>query len=167
VITESVLPDEAALAQFLRSLLSRGATLRKSSVLAPRGRVAIAEYGELAGEPRFLLLCNVPLGVYLGASLSLLSASVASEAVKADRLAESLAENLSEVFNVASRLFDGWGARIILRRVFLPGTPAPDEILNLADGAKQRGDYEVRIEGYGSGKLSLCAAAAVRREMEA
>ncbi len=163
---ESVLPDETAVAQFLRILLSRGATLRKSSVLSPRGRVAIAEYGELAGEPRFLLLCNVPLGVYLGASLSLLSASVASEAVKADELTESLAENLSEVFNVASRLFDGWGARIILRRVFLPGTPVPDEVLKLAD-SKQRVDYEVRIDGYGSGKLSLCAATVVRREIEA
>jgi hypothetical protein len=127
---------------------------------SPRTPMAIAEYVTDDGSLGGLVICDLALAASLGAALILLPPNSASDAVRANKLPEQLAENFQEVLNVASRWFNApLRPHVKLGTVHwnqggLPARPA--EYLKRVN---TRLDVSLAVPGYATGTLSILTGA--------
>ncbi len=93
---------------------------------------------------------------YAGAALSLIPADAAQDNLKQDALDEIVQENFAEVLNILSRLFDlANKSRIVLSTTEFPPTPRSATSEAMLGNAAGRIDFDVTIDGYGQGRLTL------------
>jgi hypothetical protein len=65
-------------------------------------------------------------------------------------------ENLEEVLNIAAQFFHGpFGTSTTLAKVFEVPMEAPPQLFQLVELAEKRRDYQISIQGYGDGQISL------------
>jgi hypothetical protein len=80
----------------------------------------------------------------------------AAEAIEEKALPESMRENLYEVLNIASAMFNREGARHMkLHEVYYAGDPVPPAILGQSFTLGRREDLNVDFAGYGPGRISI------------
>jgi hypothetical protein len=146
----------------LEELLGRSVEVSPCAPWAPIG----AEIGTIAVSVddslvvRAVGLCDLPFSAYAGAAIGLLPADVASEAVADKTVSPTIAENLYEILNIASALYNvDDHPHMRLYQVHHIGEPAPPEVQALGGVLGQRLDLSVRIAGYGEGRLSLVGVA--------
>lgn len=97
---------------------------------------------------------DVAFAAITSAAFALIPAAVAQESVKSGKLDESLEEIYGEVLNVLSRLFsDTDGLRITLTSTTFPPAPLPEIMSQRPEGGVV--GFEVSVDGYGKGLLSL------------
>ncbi|MEL0027410.1 MAG: hypothetical protein VW625_01895 [Perlucidibaca sp.] len=150
------LPSLDTVAQTLRAFVRREVTVtpaaRTGAGLLPLGGL----YHDGQQRPVAACLSDVGFAAASSAAFALIPARVAAESATAKRLDESLAEIFAEVLNVLSRLFTSHDdARVTLAAKFLPPQALPAELASL--GPDQCLDLDVEIDGYGTGRLVLCA----------
>lgn len=105
-------------------------------------------------------LCDLPFSAYAGAAIGLLPPDVAKEAVAEATVSQSIAENLYEILNIASALYNVEGhPHMKLYQVHHVGEDVSAEVKALGGVLGQRLDLTVGIGGYGEGRLSLVGVA--------
>jgi hypothetical protein len=98
----------------------------------------------------------LPFAAYAAAALSLFPKSKAQDSIAARSLGEPLDENLREVLNVLSRLLNLPGEEHFrLRRVIRQEGRLPAEIPVGTGGLVNRLDFEIGIDGYGEGRMTI------------
>jgi len=118
-----------------------------------------AVYVNDAGVPVVVCICEVSFAASAGAALSLIPPGVARESMLSLTLSAGLRDNFNEVANILAGLFNGPETphvrfdTLAARRSRLH--PAADALIDNAAGTA---DYEVSIEGYGSGRISIRGA---------
>lgn len=117
----------------------------------------IAVYGGDGGAAGAAVACELPLAAALGAALAMIPPGAAAEAARSGSIPDHLAENLHEVLNVGSRLFNsGSTPRIGLRSVLEPGIDVPEDVADLLRAPAGEVRLVVAVPGYPEGKLT-CA----------
>lgn len=135
----------------LSALLRREVFARVAKTAPAASLTAGGIYHDGNGKLLGAVLADLAFTAYSGACFSLIPPDVAEECIAAKTLDESMRENFAEVLNVGSRLFNTSG-RVALKSTFFPPAAVPAE----ANGI-QSVNFEVRIEDYGTGLLSLRA----------
>jgi hypothetical protein len=119
---------------------------------------AVAVFVTEAGALASVAACDIALGGALGAALALLPASLVQESLAAGQLRDDLYENLGEVFNIMTTLFNVEGRpRITLSRVHAATRSASLPAPVAAVLARKSGQlaFAVTVPGYGTGQLHL------------
>jgi len=155
------LPTPLQVRELLSGLLGREVTLSPGSPMAPRpgDAVSIATYVDDALVVRATITCDLALSAALGCAIALLPAPQVAEAVEANAVDETLADNLYEVLNVLAATFNVPDAPHVRLHALHPaiGAPPPDARARvLALGRRE--DLRVEVPGYGEGRLSVVLA---------
>jgi hypothetical protein len=150
------LPDADEVGNALTALLRRAVRARVLKTVAP-GVLRVAGFYRDGNDAEVgSVSADLSLAAYAGACFSLIPPGMAEESIDAKSLDESIAENFAEVLNVASRLLTTTdGGRVTLRGSVFP----PEALPAKATSGGAAVHFEVSIDGYGSGVLSLRAAA--------
>jgi len=148
----SSLPSAETVTQIFKSLLRRGVTVTPQSDVTPPPACSVGIYKSGDGTPIAACIADLALSAYSAAAFSLIPCRVAEESIRAKCLEDGLDEIFGEVLNVLSRLFTSHeNHRITLMSTSYPPAGVPDSVKAAASGAC----YEIEIDGYGSGRLSL------------
>jgi hypothetical protein len=151
-------PSAAAVGKLLSDLLDRFVAVKAVPKLSVPAASAVSTYVFEDGTLAAACVCDLGFAAAAGSALALIPASLAASVIKTGKLPENMAENLTEVFNVASSLFASVaGKRVRLRELTPPGVSAPSDARALLNVAGWRLDLDVTITGYPVGKVSLVA----------
>jgi hypothetical protein len=94
-----------------------------------------------------------------GTSIGLLPAGGIKDAIAEKDLPASAVDNLYEVLNVASSMFNADGApHLKLYQLYEPGDPLPPDVAAMIPALGRRLDLLVTVPGYGAGRIGLIAA---------
>lgn len=152
------LPTPKEIRDLLGDLFDREVTLSTSAPLAP-GPTVPASIGVLVDdylEIAALVVTDLPMSAYAGAAIGLVPAASAQACVDDGRLDDVLVENLYEVVNIVSSLFNVPGARHLKLHALHPAGGDLDPNLRMrALTLGRREDVAVTIGGYGTGRFSL------------
>lgn len=157
-VTTSYLPAVKEIRDLLGDLLGRDITVSPTSPLAPtpNNPCTIGVYVDDSLRVLAVVAFDLTLSAYAGAAIGLVPVTGAQEAIEAKALEQSLRENLYEVLNIASSLFNPEGAtHLRLYDVHHVGDPLPGDVLVKSLTLGRREDLSVDIAGYGAGKLAF------------
>lgn len=155
------IPSLKAVRDLLADLLGRDVTVEPGAPLDGSARAAAAHavYVNQRLEVAAVLEVDLRLSASLSAAVGLIPAPRAQEAAEEGRLPTDLRENLYEVCNIVSALFNLPGApHLKLYELYAPGEPPPPNVSALAAATGSREDIAVGVNGYGSGTMSLVLA---------
>jgi len=114
----------------------------------------------LTRDDQLVALCQVDLAVAaaMGASLAMIPASAAEEAVKDGELGENLTDAFCEVANIMAALLCTDGSPHV-RWTTMTTTPSDltDVDKAILDKPANRIDVVVKFDGYGGGKMTIVA----------
>jgi hypothetical protein len=155
------IPSLKAVRDLLADLLGRDVTVEPGAPLdgAQRAGAAHAVYVNQRLEVAAVLEVDVTLSACLGAAIGLIPAPRAQDAAKEGRLEGDLRDNLYEVCNIVSALFNLPDApHLKLYEMYAPGEHPPANISALAATPGAREDIAVGVNGYGAGTMSVVLA---------
>lgn len=154
------MPARASYRDLLRDLLGRTVTVRGAATglqLHPERPAYLAGYRFDDGEPAAVAVADLSLATAMAASIAMLPPMETRAQVEQDgALDEELLEFLHEVVNVAAKLLNSpTTPHVVLREVVaVPGEVAKD-LAEIASSPSQRQDWQVSVDGYGEGVLTL------------
>ena len=154
----SYLPSTKEVRDLWTGLLGRNVSVSPSPPLAPGPRTpcTIGVYVDDALQVTALVVVDLPLSARAAAAIGLVPLPGAEAAIEDGTLDTMLRENLHEVLNIASSLFNVEGAtHLRLYDVHHAGLPVPPGVLAMALTLGRREDLAVDVAGYGQGRLSL------------
>ncbi len=142
----------------LEDLLGRTVEVAPSAPWAPMGG-ELGSYAVFVDDSlvvRAVGVCDLGFSAYAGAAIGLIPPAAAQTAVEEKDVPVSMQDNLYEILNIASALYNvGDNPHMKLYQVHHIGAPVPAEIAALGGVLGQRLDLTVKIAGYGNGRLSL------------
>lgn len=145
--------DAANLASVLSALLDRPCRATLRGRRPPPDAWVRGRYVDDAGEEVAVVVSNVEFAAFCAAAIAMLPVTGAEDAIETRALTESMRDAYGEVLNVLSRLFNARARGHCRWSEISEGKPNPP-----AFQPTVRASYEVHIEGYGSGKVTLLAA---------
>jgi hypothetical protein len=153
------IPSASGVRAILADLLGREVSVTPGSPLAlERDTPAIvADYESDEGPLGVVVLSDLQLSNSLGAALTMVPPSAVAEAVKKWQIDDANVENLREVVNIMTRLFNCDDTPHLRFRTVhrLPGDDLPEETRAVVDEPRARRDLDVFVEEYGTGKLAI------------
>ncbi len=152
------LPTTKEIRDLFSGLLGREVALTPVGPLAPSAASprSIGVYVDDRLGVRAVIACDLEFSARVAAALALLPGPVAEENIETNSLSETLAENLYEVFNISTSLFNAPGAaHLKLHELHPAGTPNPRQMQSLMLTLGRREDLEVTVPGYGVGRISF------------
>ena len=155
------MPSVEGIRAILGDLLGRGvtATLGEPLPLERDTPAIVADYETDDGTLAVVVLSDLRLSNSLGAALTMVPASAVEEAITRWQIDDANVENLREVVNIMTRLFNCDDTpHLKFRDVHrLPGD-LPEETRAVLDEPLARRNLDIVVEEYGPGKLAvLCA----------
>jgi hypothetical protein len=157
-LTPVPVPAPLDVRRLLEGLLGRVVEVTPAPPWAPLqpGQGTLALFVDDDSRIRAVAVCDVALSAHAGASIGLLPADQSRRAVAESALPEMVRENLHEVLDILSALFNVEGApHLRLYAVHHAGEDVAPELLVLGGVLGRRLDLTVRISGYGAGHLGL------------
>ena len=151
------LPQAHQLATYLGRLLRRDVEAKLLPKPAPGKLAYVGTFH--GGERTVIAMCaaDIAFAAYAGSALSLVPPDVAESNIRAGALDEAVAE----VLNVLARVYVVPESRhVTLLQSIFPPAAAPASIDGVPAGQVKRADFEVTLDGYGTGLLTLWAVAA-------
>lgn len=145
-----------ALQRLLEELLRRPVQVVQVAEGPPRQSARwTARYVDGTGRQVALCVVEMPLALAMSAALTMMPPSSGTEWASSGALPDALAENLHEVTNVMATAVQAGGARCTLSELagFAPGEQLPG--IEQIRAASSSESFEVDVEGYGAGRLSL------------
>ncbi len=147
---------EGALAGILEGLLRLPVRVARAGD-GPARQAArwTADYVDSDGGEAALCVVETPIASGLSAALTMMPPAAAAEWASSGALPDALSESFHEVANVLAKVVRTDGARCVLRSIagYAPGEKLPDaERIAQAPACDH---FEVALEGYGAGLLSL------------
>jgi hypothetical protein len=152
------MPAPERLSEVLADLIGKDVTVaRTRAVDLGAGRpAALADYAADSGDVGVLCVADIRLANALGAALTMVSPNAVEDAVASKTIDEPTIENFREVVNVMTSLFNsGDTAHIKFREVHRLPSQLPAEMMMLLESPKGRRDYDVTVDEYGTGTLSV------------
>jgi hypothetical protein len=156
----ATLPDKNGLNQMLGALLRRKVSTTPLKPIVEKELIVAGHY--IDGNQKLVgaLFADKPLVVMAGSAFSLIPADAAKDALRESQLDEMVQDNFHEVLNICSRLLNlGTDQRITLSKSEFPPAARSPAAAALLTKPGKRADYDVEIDGYGKGKLTLVLAA--------
>ncbi len=156
------LPMQERLSEFFVDLLGKGAAASKARELkvkpgpdAPRVMVAVWE--DKWGRVGAVCVAELMMAAVAGAALVLAPASVLPEVEQQGCLPDHLRENYHEVMNVLTTTIRTDSSPYLkLVGIFQhPDEPLPQAVWDVLASPSSRRDFDLTVEGYGGGKLSI------------
>ncbi|NLA35444.1 MAG: hypothetical protein GX868_07120 [Actinobacteria bacterium] len=140
-------PTPDAVRTLLAGLLGRQVTVSDLAASECAGALAGRYVTSADGEVAAGFVCDLGAAAYLGAALTLVPRTQAEECIANGQISDTLGENLTEVLNIASRLFNdaGWQHLRLVDVVDAVG----------AEPWRAVGTFSVEVEGYGAGAVQL------------
>jgi hypothetical protein len=155
------LPASLTIRNLLEDLLGREVTVSAANPpeVDDLRRVFGAIYADSAMKMVAVAGLELPLAAYSGAALGLMPAGGAEDCVEQGTLSPVLVENVTELCNVLTTLFNTEGGpHIKLYKVYPPPEPLPSDAQALLLALGNRLDLSVEVARYGKGRLSLSLA---------
>ncbi|HZP30773.1 MAG TPA: hypothetical protein VFC99_17630 [Acidimicrobiia bacterium] len=157
--TKYPMPIQEAIRDLLMDLVGRSVSIDKTSRLELEDDTvgAVADFVGDDGEVGVALIADLALAASLGASLTMMPATIVKESLRRNRFEEEmLLENFDEVANIMTRLFNTHDTPHLRKDgVYpIPGD-VPDPVTALIEQPAARRDFAVLVEGYGDGRLTL------------
>lgn len=151
-MTNYVVPTPARAVEMLEPLLGEKVQPGKGIQLKPATSY-VATYVNGAGTLVAICALDLAFAAYAGAALSGIPAAAAKDAIAEKTITDNMAENVSEVMNIMSRVFmSDKSPHLRFQKLCRPGEDAA--VIN-AFAATGRCDVGVSIARYGSGSLSF------------
>ncbi|MCU1428223.1 MAG: CheY-like receiver [Actinomycetia bacterium] len=120
---------------------------------------ACADYAAGRGTIGVLCVADLRLTNTLGAALTMVAPAVVEDAVAKREIDESTIDNFREVLNVLTSLFNTADtAHVTFRDVHRMPAQLPSDTAQLLHAPKARRDFEVEVEEYGAGVLTVLVA---------
>ena len=152
-------PKVPQVSGLLKGLFSRPVSTNPAlpTPMPPRNAHVLAEFEKMDdGAVIACAVCDVACAVNLGAAFTLIPVGAATDAIKAGLIESSIAENLGEVLNIMSRLFEGGhNHRIRLGTVHFPGDQLCAPLHARVAKPAIRTDMTIDVAGYGKGNMTL------------
>lgn len=105
--------------------------------------------------PVAMVVCDFPLGVYLGAALTMIPPPVAKETAQAGELSGMIKDSLQEVMNILSRLFMTKETKHLrFETLYLHGD-LPEEARILVRPEVESAVFDMVTEKYGGGAIGF------------
>lgn len=156
--TNFPLPKAEAIRSLIADLVGRDVTIVAGDplVLGADTPAVAADYVVDGGRTAAVCLTDLRLSNALGAALTMAPASSVDESVKQGTLDPQNLENLTEVVKVMARLFNTPECEQAKWHEVrsLPGD-LPADAAALVESPRARRDYDVTVDEYGSGKLTV------------
>jgi hypothetical protein len=149
------IPIQEAVRDFFTDLLGRGVAATKRSAIAYDDPLIVGRYLDDDGETAALLVSDVDFAAFSGAALAMIPKVVAGEAIKAGELTDALSENFREVVNVFSSLLNAPTTPHLVLKSLERHPEETEDLADVLDAPRRRRDFDVTIEGYGSGVLAV------------
>ncbi|HJO36044.1 MAG: hypothetical protein SV108_03140 [Pseudomonadota bacterium] len=152
-----VLPTTEALHAMLEMLLGEEIAVAPAepvSLRAPRG-THLAVYVDDDDAAVALALADPALSAYAGAALTRVPPATAGESLESGELPENLLENLRETMNVLSRLLMNDDTPHLRLAQVAPSQATLPAQAALLPRLVQRADFQISIDDYGGGTLTL------------
>jgi hypothetical protein len=149
------IPIQEAVRDFFTALLGRGVAATKRSAIAYDDPLIVGRYLDDDGETAALLVSDVDFAAFSGAALAMIPKVVAGEAIKAGELTDALSENFREVVNVFSSLLNAPTTPHLVLKSLERHPEETEDLADVLDAPRRRRDFDVTIEGYGSGVLAV------------
>ncbi|MCB1754028.1 MAG: hypothetical protein KDJ38_00815 [Gammaproteobacteria bacterium] len=155
-----IIPKKLEVQQMLGMLYDGEIDVEESDVLSTDAgsKTRVAVYIDDNDQPVCACTCDFPFTAYAGGALTKIPKAGAEEAANNGDFSEMMLSNLNEVMNICSRLFmSSKTPHLRLDKTY--GTPdeAPETVTGMLSGTLAKAGFQVKIDGYGSGKLSFVA----------
>jgi len=153
------LPTRKEIRDLLVDLLGREVTLNQSAPFAPGPSepATLAVYVDDHLQTSAVVVCDLAFSALVGAAIGLVPLAGAEAAIEAQELPQTISENLAEVLNIASSLFNAPEHEHMKLHEVRPaakgGMAINDRFLALTLGRRE--DLSIDIAGYGHGLLSI------------
>jgi hypothetical protein len=153
------MPIQEAVRDLLMDLLGRGIAVTKGQPidLEDDAVAAVGDFVTDTGVVGVVLVADLPLTAALGAALTMMPNPVVQDSIRKNAFDEEmLVENFTEVMNIMTRLFNSADTPHLKLDavVTLPGELS-EKIQKLMAQPGARRNFDVTVEGYGDGKLTL------------
>lgn len=155
------LPSAKGVRDVLADLLGRDVDVQPGDPVVPtlRRPACVAAYVDDRTRLSATASLDLALTAYVGAALGLVPAATAQLAVDEGVLPDSLVENVGEVLNIMSSLFNVPDTpHLKLHATTAPGTQPPADVVVLTRALGRRLDLSVVVADYGTGGLSVVLA---------
>jgi hypothetical protein len=151
------IPIQESVRDFFTDLLGRGVAASKRSALPydEEDPLVVGRYLDDAGETAALLVSDLDFAAFSGAALAMIPKVVAAEAIKAGALSDTLLDNFREVVNVFSSLLNAPTTPHLVLKTLERHPEGTADVAELLEAPRRRRDFDVTIEGYGSGVLAV------------
>ena len=153
------LPTRKEIRDLLVDLLGRDVTLNQSAPFAPGPNepATLAVYADDALQISAAVVCDLSFSALAGAAIGLVPVAGAEAAIEAQELTETIKENLYEVLNIFSALFNAADHDHLKLHDMRPATKGGmamnDRFMALTLGRRE--DLSMDIAGYGHGLFSI------------
>jgi hypothetical protein len=155
------LPQPKAVRDLLLDLFGRDVDVTVSDAWAPmpKDMAAAAEFVDDRMTLRAIALLDLSMAVYAGAAIGLIPAAGAQDMVEERMPTEMVEDNLYEVLNVLTSVFNtASSAHVKIAAMQPPGADLPADVAAIVRRLVGRLDLTVSIDGYGTGRLALVLA---------
>jgi hypothetical protein len=159
--TSTPTPAPKGLVDVLEGLLGREIAISEGEPVVSKLKspAAIAVYTDANLGLRAVITLDLALAASAGCALGLLPAALVSTAVEEKALPGAVVENLHEVLNVMTSVFNVPGApHLSLSKVVSPGDAVPSDVAVLTRTMGKRLDLWIDVHGYQRGGLSVVCA---------
>jgi hypothetical protein len=152
------LPEPAGVGELLSGLLGKTIEAKPSAKWepAPDMPAVVAAFGPDDGPTSCLWVFDMNTAIYAGAALTMMPPEEAKQAVQAKELRDGFIENVREIFNVGSSLFNSAdGSSVKLKDSYVTSKDIPDSVKQLMASSSGRLDLEIVVPDYGKGNISV------------
>lgn len=153
------LPTRKEIRDLLVDLLGREVTLTQSAPFAPGPHepATLGVYVDDYLQTSAVVVCDLSFSALVGAAIGLVPLAGAEASIEEQELTQTISENLSEVLNIASSLFNAPEHEHLklhdVRPAAKGGMAINDRFMALTLGRRE--DLSIEIQGYGHGLFSI------------
>jgi hypothetical protein len=159
--TNFPMPSADHFREVLGDLMGRGVSLaRAAKAEIGADKVgALAEYRDDDGALGVICVADLRLTNALGAALTMVSPSIVEDAVAKQKIDQPTIDNLREVVNVMTNLFNTDNTpHLKFRDLHAVPSELPAETTQFMKSPKGRRDFDVTVQDYPTGTLSVLLA---------
>lgn len=153
--TTTATANAKAVAELLEQLLGGAVTVRPVEPKKLQEGNPLAIYRDGAGGLAAIAMCDIHFGCYAGAALSMVPADVANEKARSGQVPDNLLEDLGEVMNICKQVLAGGSSATRLAGIERARRGMDKELTAVLARPGRRCDFEVAVEQYGTGRLSV------------
>jgi hypothetical protein len=155
------MPQPDRVSEVLADLMGRSVTVARTRAVELGGDrpAAVADYHADSGTVGVLCVADIRLANALGAALTMVTPEAVEDAVASKAIDESTIENFREVVNVMTSLFNSSDTpHVKFNDVHRLPSTLPEPAARLLEAPRGRRDFDVTVDEYGTGTLSVLLA---------